>query len=288
MPPKYKYLSGSQKLKKRKRAEKLTKSQVGDIFKFFSKEPQTSSANVDGNINVDEDDIDADGHVNEDDIDVDVQVDKDDVDLDEDDVDANMEGVNLDECNMNTNIDIFDPRNWDTLNPYMINILAEKGPKRDLTIHKGPVNSIGRRFSSSMYTRRLSNGETCDRVWLVYSKEVDKLFCFCCKLFRKGQPKGGLDSDGFANWKHSSIRLKNHESSIEHMKNMKQWFEMRKRLKCKETIDKVAYEQFKKERDYWREVIFRILALVKFLAKNGLAFRGSYEKLYQKSNGNFL
>ncbi|XP_076894309.1 uncharacterized protein LOC143546541 [Bidens hawaiensis] len=63
---------------------------------------------------------------------------------------------------------------------------------------------------------------------------------------------------------------------------------MRKRLKCKETIDKVAYEQFKKERDYWREVIFRILALVKFLAKNGLAFRGSYEKLYQKSNGNFL
>ncbi|XP_076898712.1 uncharacterized protein LOC143552344 [Bidens hawaiensis] len=307
MPHKYKYLSGSQKLKMRKRAEELTKSQVGDIFKLFPKEPQTSSgkkeqecvyvdkdnvinveANVDGNVNVDEDDIDADGHVNEDDIDVDVQVDKDDVDLDEDDVDANMEGVNLDEGNMNTNIDIFDPRNWDTFNPYMINILVEKGPKRDLTIHKGPVNSIGRRFSSSMYTRRLSNGETCDRVWLVYSKEVDKLFCFCCKLFRKGQPKGGLDSAGFANWKHSSIRLKDHESSIEHMKNMKQWFEMLKRLKCKETIDKVAYEQFKKERYYWREVIFRILALVKFLAKNGLAFRGSYEKLYQKSNGNFL
>ncbi|XP_076892293.1 uncharacterized protein LOC143543987 [Bidens hawaiensis] len=189
---------------------------------------------------------------------------------------------------MNTNIDIFDPRNWDTLNPYMINILVEKGPKRDKTIHKGPVNSIGRRFSSSMYTRRLSDGETCDRVWLVYSKEVDKLFCFCSKLFRKGKPKGGLDSDGFANWKHSTIRLKDHELSIKHLKNMKQWFEMRKRLKCKETIDKVAYEQFKKERDYWREVIFRILSLVKFPAKNGIAFRGSYEKLYQKSNGNFL
>ncbi|XP_076892296.1 uncharacterized protein LOC143543989 [Bidens hawaiensis] len=268
MPPKYKYLSGCQKLKKRKRAEELTNSQAGDMIKFLSKQPQTSTvneqkecayvdkdnvinveANVDGNVNVNEDDIDADVHVDEDDIyvdvqvdkddiDLDVHVDKDDVDLDEDDVDVNMNGVNLDEGNINTNIDIFDLRNWDTLNPYMINILVEKGPKRDLTIHKDPVNSIGRRFSSSMYTRRLSNGETCDRVWLVYSKEVDKLFCFCCKLFRKGQPKGGLDSDGFANWKHSSIRLKDHESSIEHLKNMKQWFEMRKRLKCKETIDK--------------------------------------------------
>ncbi|XP_076909708.1 uncharacterized protein LOC143567079 [Bidens hawaiensis] len=59
-------------------------------------------------------------------------------------------------------------------------------------------------------------------------------------------------------------------------------------LNCKETIDKVTYEQFKKERDYWREVIIRIIALVKFLAKNGLAFRGSLEKLYQKNNGNFL
>ncbi|XP_076928065.1 uncharacterized protein LOC143591883 [Bidens hawaiensis] len=68
---------------------------------------------------------------------------------------------------------------------------------------------------------------------------------------------------------------------------MNQWFEIRQRLECNETIYKVAYEQFKKERDYWKEVIFRIIALVKFLAKNGIAFRGSNEKLYKK-NGNFL
>ncbi|XP_076951807.1 uncharacterized protein LOC143625326 [Bidens hawaiensis] len=69
---------------------------------------------------------------------------------------------------------------------------------------------------------------------------------------------------------------------------MNQWFEMHQKLECNETIDKVAYEQFKKERDYWKEVIFRIIALVKFLAKHGLAFRRSNEKLHQKSNGNFL
>ncbi|XP_022028299.1 uncharacterized protein LOC110929445 [Helianthus annuus] len=51
---------------------------------------------------------------------------------------------------------------------------------------------------------------------------------------------------------------------------------------------KVAFEQFKKEKDYWKQVIIRIVALVKFLAKYGLVFRGTNEKLYQKVNGNFL
>ncbi|XP_076909113.1 uncharacterized protein LOC143566249 [Bidens hawaiensis] len=72
------------------------------------------------------------------------------------------------------------------------------------------------------------------------------------------------------------------------MRNMQRLFEMRQRLNCNQTIDKVAHDQFNKERDYWKEVIFRIIALVKFLAKNGLAFRGTNQKLYQKSNGNFL
>ncbi|XP_035838892.1 uncharacterized protein LOC110906877 [Helianthus annuus] len=60
------------------------------------------------------------------------------------------------------------------------------------------------------------------------------------------------------------------------------------RLKCNETIDTSTYEQFRKEKDYWKQVILRIVAVVKFLAKYGLAFRGSNEKLYQKGNGNFL
>ncbi|XP_076937636.1 uncharacterized protein LOC143605379 [Bidens hawaiensis] len=69
---------------------------------------------------------------------------------------------------------------------------------------------------------------------------------------------------------------------------MNSWFDMRKRLKLNETIDKTQYEQFKKERDYWVQVLLRIVALVKFLAKNNLAFHGTKEKLYQKGNGNFL
>ncbi|GKA59715.1 zinc finger MYM-type protein 1-like protein, partial [Tanacetum coccineum] len=55
-----------------------------------------------------------------------------------------------------------------------------------------------------------------------------------------------------------------------------------------ETIDKVAHEQFEKERDHWMKVLFRIVSIVKFLAKHSLAFRGTNEKLHVNSNGNFL
>ena len=72
------------------------------------------------------------------------------------------------------------------LNVKIIEILAVIGPKRDLSIVKGLKNKVHRRFVSSCYSIELPNGETCDRKWLVYSKELDKVFCFCCKIFKKG------------------------------------------------------------------------------------------------------
>ncbi|XP_022027316.1 uncharacterized protein LOC110928599 [Helianthus annuus] len=173
-----------------------------------------------------------------------------------DNMNVDVDNMNAGEDNVNPvpDIDIFDPRNWGGLSNDMIKELVMKGPKRDRDVVKGPVDKFGRHFSNTI----------------------------------TGHPKGGLDDEGYNDWIHASGRLKQHEVGLEHFKNMNEWFELHQRLKCNETIDKSAYEQFRKEKDYWKQVILRIVALVKFLAKYGLAFRGSNEKLYQKGNGNFL
>lgn len=87
-----------------------------------------------------------------------------------------------------------------------------------------------------MYTRTLANGEKCDRDWLVYSKELDKVFCFCCKLFR-----------GNHDWRHLGAWLREHETSMNHIKNMSIWYDLRMRLNSNQTIDKVVQDLIKKK-----------------------------------------
>lgn len=78
-------------------------------------------------------------------------------------------------------MNIYDPRNWDNLNTELRDLLVEKGPVRDLLVEKSPQHKSSVGFSSEFYTRILPNGEKQDREWLVYSKEVDKAYCFCLK-----------------------------------------------------------------------------------------------------------
>ena len=72
------------------------------------------------------------------------------------------------------------------------------------------------------------------------------------------------------------------------MNNMITWNELRVRLNKNETIDKKLQETIAKERERWRQVILRIYSAFKCCATHNLPLRGSNEKLYQDSNGNFL
>lgn len=297
-----KYDSGNQKRKKKQRIEELTQSQKGAMERFIIKEPHVSSPNSQA---IDQDtalDTETANDHNDSEIERENIVSNDD-ELETENIvdeqgpnniyDTSM-AVNLDSSHA-ANIDdssfqpdIFDPRYWDSLNPKQVDILALKGPKRDLSIQKGPKDKFSRRFSTLFYTRIISNGEECDRDWLVYSKELDKVFCFSCKVFTNGDRKGMLANDGFNNWSHLGERLREHEKSAYHVMNMTSWYELRNRLQKDQTIDKVAQRQFQKEKEHWRKVLFRIVCTVKFLAKQNLAFRGHNSKLYDASNGNFL
>ena len=122
----------------------------------------------------------------------------------------------------------------------------------------------------------------------MYSKEFDKVYCFCCKLFNTKFNKNQLGNDGTKDWKNLSTKIKSHETSNEHITNMNAWVDLQVRLLKNKTIDKDIQEKINKEREHWKKVLIRIIAVVKNLAKNNLAFRGKNEKIYQENNRNFL
>ncbi|KAM3704566.1 hypothetical protein ACJW31_03G015100 [Castanea mollissima] len=122
-----------------------------------------------------------------------------------------------------------------------------------------------RHFSTTHYIRKLPNGEKHDRKWLVYSKDLDKVFCFCCKLFNSKSNTNQLANGGTKDWKNISSILKNHETTNEHITNMNTWIDLELRLLKNKTIDRNVQEQIKKEKDHWKKVLLRIIAVVKNL-----------------------
>ena len=191
--------------------------------------------------------------------------------------------------NLLTN-NIYDPSQWENIDTKLRDLLVEKGPIRDNDL-KFPLDKDRRHFSTTFYFKKLSNGEKFDRRWLVYSKDLDKAFCFCYKLFNStthGNSTNQLTNEGTNDWRNISNKIKNHETRKEHVTNMNAWIDLEMRLLKNETIDKNFQEQVNKEKDYWKKVLLRIIAVLKNLGKNNLAFRGKNEKIYQENNGNFL
>ena len=117
---------------------------------------------------------------------------------------------------------------------------------------------------------------------------MDSVFCFCCKLFSSETYTSQLGNKGTNDWRNLSGNLKRHETSSEHICNMNTWMDLRTRLLKSKTIDKSIQEEINKEKDRWINVLQRIIAIIKTLGKNNLAFRGTKEKVYQENNGNFL
>ena len=166
-----KYESGYQKRKKKQRIDDLTQSQKGAMDKFVRKESQVSTDNDDNDPR--------DGQIETENIIgvEEVLIDNTNIEMDSnaDNIGANSTSPIAD-VNDSFQPDIFDPRYWDSLDHKQIDILAEKSPRRDLSIQKGPKDRYARRFSALFYTRILSNGEHCNRDWLVYSTELDRVF----------------------------------------------------------------------------------------------------------------
>ena len=100
--------------------------------------------------------------------------------------------------------------------------------------------------------------------------------------------RSALESpDGFTIWKKSE-KLKNHEECQSHRKSFLEWKEMERALRLKGGVDEILEKQVQDEKKRWREILKRIIDVIKLLASQNLALRGHVEQLDSDNPGNFL
>ncbi len=110
------------------------------------------------------------------------------------------------------------------------------------------------------------------------------VFCLACCLFREGDGQFPFQS-GYNDWKHATRCFAEHENSDGHRKAM---FNYINRAAAYGVIDSRLKKQLESHSNYWSEVLRRVVAVVKFLAERGLAFRGSSEIFGRADNGNYM
>lgn len=182
--------------------------------------------------------------------------------------------------------DFYHITDWpENLQNIQIEKIVSKGPMQ-ANIIEYPKDSIGRSFNKIHFHRKIANGETLYRSWLVYSTKVDRLFCFCCKIF--SSEEFGLAKDGTNDWGHMTMILKRHEQSTEHFCCYGKWIELKKRLSCNQAVDCLTKKLYLSEVEHWDEVLKRIISIILMLASENIPFRGTSDKLFTENNGNFF
>lgn len=155
--------------------------------------------------------------------------------------------------------------------------------KKNSKRHIGQQN---RYFSSRYFVKELTNDETVERKWIMYSESMGTIFCYFCKLFgSESNSENTFVKCGFSNWKKADETIESHENSLEHRNCINQFLQY---MKKKEHVDKSMEMMLQKEVNYWIEVLRRVVEAIRYLAERGLAFRGTDERFNSPNNGNYL
>ncbi|CAH2311698.1 Hypothetical predicted protein [Pelobates cultripes] len=144
-----------------------------------------------------------------------------------------------------------------------------------------------RRCSSESYYERITKtGLKIPVMWLCYSPKLNVAYCEPCWLFGD-RKKAGFEpawAKGIQKWQRLSARIQVHESSQTHIEACVVYEQWRKN----KTIDEENEKQIRQEKNYWRQVLHRIVNVTLTMSMANLAFRGHREKVGEVNNGNFL
>ena len=118
-----------------------------------------------------------------------------------------------------------------------------------------------RYFSYKYFERILSNGEKCERKWIMYSETSGSVFCYVCKLFSSDQ-ENAFVKGGFSNWKKVDETICSHENSKEHSRCMLDWINFMQKTS---QVDDKMVSMMREEQSYWTEILKRVLATMHYL-----------------------
>lgn len=125
-----------------------------------------------------------------------------------------------------------------------------------------------RYFNKALFIRKLKNNESVERKWLLYSPSKCSVLCFSCCLFNPTDVNL-CSRNGCNDRKHINHIILTHENSPAHKQSMMTYLA---RSKAVGRVDIELLSQHQKEVDYWRNVLKRFVAVVKFLAREGFHF----------------
>ncbi|KYN03086.1 Zinc finger MYM-type protein 1 [Cyphomyrmex costatus] len=178
-----------------------------------------------------------------------------------------------------------DPYFWqinDATRDYIVKNGFDQNMNCDFTNSKRQYDTQSRYFSKRLLERKLHNGETKTREWIIYSESTGKIYCGPCLAFCGGTQFGSRE--GFDDWK-NSIRIEQHENSDSH-KNSLLSLIMRENIVG--TINEKLTESLHIEIKYWKQVLRRVISVIKKLSSRGLPFRGHTEKFGSVHSENYI
>ena len=103
-----------------------------------------------------------------------------------------------------------------------------------------------RRLCFAAFSTETHNGETVDRIWLLYSPSTGNVFCFVCKLLAWNKSHSQLANNGIDSWTHID-KLREHDGSSDHRQALFAYISRRDQMN---TPDAAVAKEFDMERSY--------------------------------------